>query len=175
MEKLCKKCITLCVHGIAAEGAFGAYSQALGLACPGCWRELIPVKRWAVRTGSERGRGMTLQVSTQKARLCLCWRPLLGALVWRNQAMETAMKANKKISTAPASGNTSGISGTTASTASAGWVSWGCAGADMGKAFAKVMRHSNFSGQPCCGVRNKHLHGLSTNRGAGASIHTGGC
>jgi hypothetical protein len=60
-----------------------------------------------------------------------CQRPVeLG-----NQAMETAMKASKKISTAPASGNTTGISGTTASTASVEVASCGCAGADMGQTF----------------------------------------
>ena len=62
--------------------------------------------------------------------------------------METAMKANKKIKTAPTSGNTSGINGTTASTASAGWVSLERAGADMEKAFTGVMAHSSFSSTP---------------------------
>jgi hypothetical protein len=45
------------------------------------------------------------------------------------QAMKTAIKANRKISTAPATGKTTGIKGTMASTASTSWASlWG---ADM--------------------------------------------
>jgi hypothetical protein len=53
--------------------------------------------------------------------------------------METAMKASKKINTAPASGSTMGISGTTASTASGRAASGWCAGADMGKTLKKVI------------------------------------
>jgi hypothetical protein len=49
------------------------------------------------------------------------------------QAMNTAMKASRKISTAPATGNTMGIRGTTDSTTSWGWSLWSsCAGWDMG-------------------------------------------
>jgi hypothetical protein len=49
------------------------------------------------------------------------------------QAMNTAMKASRKISTAPATGNTMGIKGTMDSTTSWGWSLWSsCAGWDMG-------------------------------------------
>jgi hypothetical protein len=41
------------------------------------------------------------------------------------------MKANKNIKTAPTSGSTMGINGTTASTASSGWCSAWLEGADM--------------------------------------------
>jgi hypothetical protein len=52
------------------------------------------------------------------------------------QAMDTAMNASKKINTAPAMGNTYGIIGTTASTASCGCASeWG---ADMKSLYEMV-------------------------------------
>jgi hypothetical protein len=60
-----------------------------------------------------------------------------GAVVRPNQAMETAIKASKKIKTAPASGKTKGIKGTTASTASGLAASLWSAGADMESLFVK--------------------------------------
>ena len=55
-----------------------------------------------------------------------------------DQAIETAMKASRKIKTAPASGRTSGISGKTASTASGLAASLWRAGADMVRPFQKM-------------------------------------
>jgi hypothetical protein len=56
--------------------------------------------------------------------------PAGSGLLWskKAQAMNTAMKANRKISTAPATGSTIGIMGTMDSTTSWGsslWLGWG--------------------------------------------------
>jgi hypothetical protein len=55
-----------------------------------------------------------------------------GAERMAGQAIDTAMKASKNISTAPAMGNTMGMAETTSSTGSDGvWLLWGL-GLDMG-------------------------------------------
>jgi hypothetical protein len=60
-------------------------------------------------------------------------RRALGLMVPEGlQAMKTAMKANRKISTPPATGNTMGMRGTMDSTTSWGWSLWlSCSWWDM--------------------------------------------
>jgi hypothetical protein len=60
------------------------------------------------------------------------WRAFGLEALPRLQAMKTPMKASSKISTAPATGSTMGMSGTMDSTTSWGWSLWlSCSGWDM--------------------------------------------